>query len=579
MIQQNSSDGTIAYNYAYDLHDNLIQIEDAVCHADQKRSFDVFNCLISEEISPGLLIEYSYDSIDRLTKVKFPDNSFAAYTYDLFHLKKVERCAASGELSYSYDCLEYDKMGRLLKGNSPAGTTNYVYDLLGRAIKIETPHWKECLESFDAAGNLLKIFQRDGLGDFSEEFSYDSFNHLVSEATNRYNYDSIGNCLQKNGAGYQIGLSNQLTSDGESNYSYDLNGNLIEQINPPARYFYDGLNRLVRCENQQGVTCFTYDAFGRCLEISDATGTRRLIYQKDQEIGAYLNGELQELRFVHPNSDNEQVFAIELQGNAYFPTQDHRYNISSLQAKDGSLAEWYRYSAFGSTTSFGEQLNNPWRFANRREVAGLTLFTHRLYNPNLMRWQTTDPLGFADGLNLYTYVHNNPHYYRDPNGQFAFVIPLFSFAFGGGALAFALPSTATLLNIGTCALLGYSAYKIGQQFDINCLYESDYYQYMMNQVEGEAEKKEKQWEKEEPRTEPRDLPEQLTLGEAQAGAGKEIMKDKIKDSRYPQEEWEKKAYVHRRPNDATKASEGKIEIHYWENKLTGKRHGFKFKNP
>jgi hypothetical protein len=40
-------------------------------------------------------------------------------------------------------------------------------------------------------------------------------------------------------------------------------------------------------------------------------------------------------------------------------------------------------------------LFNPWRFANKREIADLSLFAHRFYNPRLMRWQTTDPLGFA----------------------------------------------------------------------------------------------------------------------------------------------------------------------------------------
>ena len=32
------------------------------------------------------------------------------------------------------------------------------------------------------------------------------------------------------------------------------------------------------------------------------------------------------------------------------------------------------------------------------------------------RWLTPDPLGFADGPNLYAYVHNNPYKYFDPDG-------------------------------------------------------------------------------------------------------------------------------------------------------------------
>lgn len=32
----------------------------------------------------------------------------------------------------------------------------------------------------------------------------------------------------------------------------------------------------------------------------------------------------------------------------------------------------------------------------------------RYYDPEVGRWITPDPLGYADGPNLYAYVHNNP---------------------------------------------------------------------------------------------------------------------------------------------------------------------------
>ncbi|MDY7037216.1 MAG: RHS repeat-associated core domain-containing protein, partial [Thermodesulfobacteriota bacterium] len=39
---------------------------------------------------------------------------------------------------------------------------------------------------------------------------------------------------------------------------------------------------------------------------------------------------------------------------------------------------------------------------------------HRYYDPNTGRYLRTDPLG--DGLNLYIYCFNNPHYWIDPLG-------------------------------------------------------------------------------------------------------------------------------------------------------------------
>jgi len=56
-----------------------------------------------------------------------------------------------------------------------------------------------------------------------------------------------------------------------------------------------------------------------------------------------------------------------------------------LETSSGALAQWYRYSAFGLEEVIDEADSpcNPWRYANRREVAGLSLFMHRLYNPAL----------------------------------------------------------------------------------------------------------------------------------------------------------------------------------------------------
>jgi len=46
-------------------------------------------------------------------------------------------------------------------------------------------------------------------------------------------------------------------------------------------------------------------------------------------------------------------------------------------------------------------------------------FGKRYYNPSTGRWTTPDPRGFADGPNLYAYVHNNPLTLFDLYGEWS----------------------------------------------------------------------------------------------------------------------------------------------------------------
>ncbi len=44
---------------------------------------------------------------------------------------------------------------------------------------------------------------------------------------------------------------------------------------------------------------------------------------------------------------------------------------------------------------------------------------HRVLDTELGRWTRRDPLGYVDGVNMYTYVHSRPHVIYDPFGLYA----------------------------------------------------------------------------------------------------------------------------------------------------------------
>jgi RHS repeat-associated protein len=90
----------------------------------------------------------------------------------------------------------------------------------------------------------------------------------------------------------------------------------------------------------------------------------------------------------------------------------------ALTGPTGAAIETDLYEAFGKVaTTTGSSSNN--RLANTKERDySLRLDNHgfRYYDFITGRYITRDPLGYRDGMNVYTYVHNNPINHIDPLG-------------------------------------------------------------------------------------------------------------------------------------------------------------------
>jgi uncharacterized protein RhaS with RHS repeats len=109
------------------------------------------------------------------------------------------------------------------------------------------------------------------------------------------------------------------------------------------------------------------------------------------------------------------------------------------------------------------------------------------YDPEIGRWLTTDPAGFADGMNLYVFNHNNPLRYIDKDGRFAFAIPLIMLAFGTEVVI----TTTTISAIAGAfvgAALAYGTYE-GLKYLDQQISESSHDYALANQAVEEKEKK------------------------------------------------------------------------------------------
>ncbi len=129
--------------------------------------------------------------------------------------------------------------------------------------------------------------------------------------------------------------------------------------------------------------------------------------------------------------------------------------------------------AFQNTcNAFGNGVTEaiPYAYVGKRYDAstGLIYFGKRFYDPSLGRWLTPDPIGAVDHSNLYQYVFNNPHLYRDINGEFAILLPLL---FWGVELALpAISVYVTAIAYGTATgVIAYGGYKL-----VEAMNERDY---------------------------------------------------------------------------------------------------------
>ncbi len=106
------------------------------------------------------------------------------------------------------------------------------------------------------------------------------------------------------------------------------------------------------------------------------------------------------------------------------PTPDDWYwfhydglgSVAALSNNSGTIVETYSYDVFGQPSA-SSSVNNPYLFTARRYDDETDLYYRaRMYNPEIGRFLQPDPIGYDDGMNMYTYVGNNPASFVDPMG-------------------------------------------------------------------------------------------------------------------------------------------------------------------
>jgi RHS repeat-associated protein len=426
--------------YFYDYNSNLTEVAWDI--EITFYSYDALNRLVKARLPENTTLSYEYDLAGRIIKITYPDQEEVKYNYD-DRGRLIQVFDQTGNTQYEYDDeTNLVAKEKLPNGIVTEYTYDILPRITGVSHrKSDGILIAEYQFTYDGNNNCTSAKEKTPSELKNTTYSYDKLNRLI-EATcsdnsfERYTYDGAGNCLikttQNDTINYEYDNYNRLMRAGDTYYYYDATGNLTKKVSrgKEVTLGYDDAGRLISYDDGENKVAFTYDGEGRRISktvngektsfINDPVGPlSRVLLEKDehgQTQKRYVYG-LSRLSWHSPA--NTFLFLYDQPGKS----------VSILVDNDQKILEAYQYSAFGLKKEKG-CLANPYSYAGEEydEETGLIYLRNRYYDPEVGRFISPDSvlgvLGDPQSLNPYVYVRNSPINYIDPSGLYAVKVPL-----------------------------------------------------------------------------------------------------------------------------------------------------------
>ncbi len=427
VVSKSLPDGHV-YTYIYDALGRLLTATNNA--GTVTFTYDALNRVSSENFGTRA-VHYTYNISGRTQTTIYPDSTVVTKSYDTRN--RLSSIAKNNTVLVSY---QYNNANQVIAKTMANGvTTSYQYDFANRLSSISTAGGS-IQNNYFTYNNEQQKTSINRLNDpaKSEQFTFDNGRRLTNYKRgviggspvieNIYNYDALGNRTAANQNGinttYTGNNLNQLTNSNNGtqniNFTYDNNGNLT--YDGQFFKFYDAEKRLLKDSSSPvNIITYQYDALNRRTRKNINGTTRNYTFsgitpieERDNAGNTILNKTIYAgwLRPVVNEKDNNQ----------YFYHQNELNSIEAITNQQGRLIEKYDYDVYGKMNIY-DSLNNPlpgsiagnrFGFTGQEydSATGMYKFFFREYNPETGLFSQRDLIGYADGMGMYQYVHNNP---------------------------------------------------------------------------------------------------------------------------------------------------------------------------